>query len=376
MTLLNDVPICLATRDVAFNQDVKALVAKNGVVSAYLNYAIHAAKPTLLSAVDLAGHGTGKLPTDIFKSVRIRLPDEDEQRAIAHILGTLDDKIELNRRTNQTLEAMARAIFKSWFVDFDPVRAKASGEPPESICRRLGLIPELLALFPDSFQESEFGEVPAGWHTSTLAAEAKRYGGFIQTGPFGSQLHAADYVEEGVPVVMPQDLVNRRISVERIVRVTDEMAQRLLRHAVTPGDVVYSRRGDIERHALVSEREEGWLCGTGCLLLRLGDAWPSQAYLSEVLDLPVTREWLVRHAVGATMPNLNTSILGDVPLLIPSESLLNAFEAIARSLRKQQIAKSIESDSLASARDALLPRLLSGALPLAAAESVLQCEGA
>lgn len=302
--------------------------------------------------------------------LQIPVPPLAEQRAIAHILGTLDDKIELNRRTNETLEAMARAIFKSWFVDFDPVRAKASGESSESICRRLGLTPEFLALFPDSFRESELGEVPAGWNTSTLAAEAKRYGGFIQTGPFGSQLHASDYVDEGVPVVMPQDLVDRRISVGRIVRVTVEMAQRLSRHAVKPGDVVYSRRGDVERHALVSEREVGWLCGTGCLLVRLGDAWLSQAYLSEVLDLPVTREWLVRHAVGATMPNLNTSILGNVPLLIPSESLLSAFESIAGPLRKQQVAKSIESDSLAAVRDALLPKLLGGELGVCEVDSL------
>lgn len=327
-----------------------------------------------LKSIDFGGYNSGSAQPSLNRNfiypIEIEVPGIDDQSAIAHILGTLDDKIELNRRTNETLEAMARAIFKSWFVDFDPVRAKASGEPPESICRRLGLTPELLALFPDSFLESELGEVPAGWNTSTLAAEAKRHGGFIQTGPFGSQLHAADYVDEGVPVVMPQDLLDRRISVGRIVRVTDEMAQRLSRHAVKPGDVVYSRRGDVERHALVSEREVGWLCGTGCLLVRLGDAWPSQAYLSEVLDLPVTREWLVRHAVGATMPNLNTSILGDVPLLIPSESLLSAFESIAGPLRKQQVAKSIESDSLAAARDALLPKLLSGELGVCEVDSL------
>src|SRR5262249_54157861 len=88
--------------------------------------------------------------------------------AIAHILGTLDDKIELNRRINETLEAIARAIFNSWFVDFDPVRAKANGEPPKSICRRLHLTPDLLALFPDRFQGSELGEIPEGWRNGSL----------------------------------------------------------------------------------------------------------------------------------------------------------------------------------------------------------------
>lgn len=305
-------------------------------------------------------HLTGKA----VDALELTLPPIEVQEAIARILKSLDDKIELNRCINETLEAMARAIFQSWFVDFDPVRAKASGESADSICQRLGLTLELLALFPDRLEDSELGEIPVGWNHSTLAAEAKRCGGFIQTGPFGSQLHASDYVDEGVPVVMPQDLNNRRISVERIVRVTEEMAQRLTRHRVKPGDVVYSRRGDVERHALVSDREAGWLCGTGCLLVRLGAAWPSQAYLSEVLDLPVTREWLVRHAVGATMPNLNTSILGDVPLLMPSEPLLHAFEAVAGPFRTQQVASSVESDSLAHTRDALLPKLLNGKIGL------------
>jgi type I restriction enzyme S subunit len=319
---------------------------------------------------ELRSRATGTTVVGIKQSelrkVNLTLPPYYSQKWIGHILGTLDDKIELNRRMNETLEAMARAIFQSWFVDFDPVRAKASGESADSICQRLGLTSELLALFPDSLEDSELGEIPVGWNHSTLAAEAKRCGGFIQTGPFGSQLHASDYVDEGVPVVMPQDLNNRRISVERIVRVTEEMAQRLTRHRVKPGDVVYSRRGDVERHALVSDREAGWMCGTGCLLVRLGAAWPSQAYLSEVLDLPVTREWLVRHAVGATMPNLNTSILGDVPLLMPSEPLLHAFEAVAGPFRTQQVASSVESDSLAHSRDALLPKLLNGEIGLEA----------
>ena len=86
----------------------------------------------------------------------VALPPLPEQRAIAHILGTLDDKIELNRRMNETLEAMARALFKSWFVDFDPVRAKAEGRDP-------GLPKHIADLFPDSFEDSELGEIPKGW---------------------------------------------------------------------------------------------------------------------------------------------------------------------------------------------------------------------
>ena len=99
------------------------------------------------------------------RTMLMQLPPLPEQRAIAHILGTLDDKIELNRRMNETLEAMARALFKSWFVDFDPVRAKAQGRDP-------GPPPALAALFPDSFEDSELGEIPKGWEVRSLDAIA------------------------------------------------------------------------------------------------------------------------------------------------------------------------------------------------------------
>jgi type I restriction enzyme S subunit len=299
------------------------------------------------------------------RGMSITAPGPDNQRAIAHILGTLDDKIEVNRRLGETLEAMARAIFTSWFVDFDPVRAKSSGEAPDAICRRLRLTPDLLALFPDRFQDSELGEIPERWEASTLAEQAERCGGVIQTGPFGSQLHASDYLAGGVPVVMPQDMQNRRVCTTRVARIAEEDASRLSRHRLQPGDVVYSRRGDVERHAVITVREAGWLCGTGCLLVRLGPAWPSPTYLSLALDQPLTRNWISRHAVGATMPNLNTAILGNVPMLLPSDSLIRAFDASVSVLAGERNALDLEGESLASLRDTLLPKLISGELRVA-----------
>src|SRR5262249_14844890 len=118
MTLHNDVPICVAMRDMAFNQDIKALQPKAGVDASFLTYWLLAKKRTLLRSVDFAGHGTGRLNTDTLKAMSVALPSLPEQKAIAAVLGTLDDKIELNRRMNATLEAMARALFQSWFVDF------------------------------------------------------------------------------------------------------------------------------------------------------------------------------------------------------------------------------------------------------------------
>src|SRR5690606_5493274 len=119
----------------------------------------------------LSGSAQPQLPIRDIKRLRIHLPPLSEQREIARILGSLDDKIELNRRMNETLEATARAIFKSWFVDFDPVRAKAEGRQPE------GMDAETAALFPDSFEESELGLIPKGWRVGRLSETIQIIGG-------------------------------------------------------------------------------------------------------------------------------------------------------------------------------------------------------
>jgi type I restriction enzyme S subunit len=309
------------------------------------------------------------IPSTTRSAVYVReleIPSPAEQRKIAGILGALDDRIELNRKLNETLEATARAIFKSWFVDFDPVRAKAEGREPE------GMDAATAALFPDSFEFSETGRLPQGWQFTTLGAEAQRHGGRIQTGPFGSQLHASDYVAEGVPVVMPQDLSNRRVSTARVARIKESYAVRLSRHRLEVGDIIYSRRGDVERHAQISIREAGWLCGTGCLLVRMGPLWPSPAFISLALDRPETRAWISQHAIGATLPNLNTGILSAVPLIVPTESLLQAFTSVADPIEQLISANNDQSHSLAIIRDTLLPRLISGKLRVPEAEAMLE----
>ena len=155
------------------------------------------------------------------------------------------------------------------------------------------------------------------WKWELLGEVCRRGGGGIQTGPFGSQLHASDYVAVGVPSIMPRNIAEDRVDVDGIARITPSDAERLSRYLVKPGDIVYSRRGDVERRALITERESGWLCGTGCLRVRLGEGIVYPPYASYFLSHPASREWVVRHAVGATMPNLNSSILGALPFLLP-----------------------------------------------------------
>jgi len=176
------------------------------------------------------------------------------------------------------------------------------------------------------------GEVPEHWEFTTLGEVCRRGGGNIQTGPFGSQLHAADYVPVGVPSIMPTNIGENRIVEDGIVRITEADANRLGQHRLRAGDIVYSRRGDVGKRALIREREEGWFCGTGCLKVRLGSGVVDPLFASLYLGHPSVKEWIVRHAVGATMPNLNTSIMSAVPFALPPLSEQKAIAHILGTL--------------------------------------------
>lgn len=172
------------------------------------------------------------------------------------------------------------------------------------------------------------------WTLTTLGEVCSRQGGSIQTGPFGSQLHASDYVKKGIPVVMPANIgTDGGIDETGIARVELHHVERLSQHKLQLGDVVFSRRGDVTRNALVEPNQIGWLCGTGCLKVRLGDESITLAkFISYCLRLPETKDWLIRHAVGATMPNLNTGILSAVPISIPPLTVQQAITEILGAL--------------------------------------------
>ena len=261
-------------------------------------------------------HSTGTtnlgLPREDFLAFEVP-PISEERRCLVELLQTLDDKIELSRRMSETLETTARAIFNDWFVDFGPTRAKMEGRAPY-------LAPEIWSLFPDRLDDQ--GK-PEGWGVATLKEIASQSDGQIRTGPFGSQLHQADYELFGTPVVMPANLTTGEIVEEGIARIGQEMAGRLSDHAMIEGDIVYGRRGDIGRKALIGPDEAGWICGTGCLRISIHSAKYPPLYLFHHLDRPDIREWIAARAIGATMPNLNTGILGQVEVLTPTIEIAN-----------------------------------------------------
>ena len=164
----------------------------------------------------------------------------------------------------------------------------------------------------------------------------------IQTGPFGSQLHQSDYSDGGIPVVMPKDLVDGHISEDSIARVSMSHVDRLSRHKIEVGDILYSRRGDVGRCAFATEVEQGWLCGTGCLRVTIDQSKAIPKFIFYQLQKAETIGWVEKHAVGSTMLNLNTSILESVPIELPSIAeqqmivhVLSAYDDLIENNRKQ-----------------------------------------
>lgn len=164
----------------------------------------------------------------------------------------------------------------------------------------------------------------------------------IQTGPFGSQLHMSDYSDEGTPVVMPKDIINGKISESSIARVSENHVKRLNRYVVFTGNILYARRGNVGKCAYVSEKENGWLCGTGCLNVESNLDVVDSKFLFFQLQTPETVGWIQKNAVGATMLNLNTEILSRVPISLPPletqqkiASILSAYDDLIENNCKQ-----------------------------------------
>jgi type I restriction enzyme S subunit len=189
----------------------------------------------------------------------------------------------------------------------------------------------------------------AAWTEATLGEICDQAEGLIQTGPFGSQLHQSDYSEDGIPVVMPKDIIEGRIAADTIARIAPDHVERLSRHKLRSGDIVYGRRGDIGRQALIRPEQAGWLCGTGCLRLSLGDSVIDSLFLHYYLRQEDVINWITNQAVGATMPNLNTGILRSVPVRFPAlpiqrriASILSAYDdLIENSQRRIKILESM-----------------------------------
>jgi type I restriction enzyme S subunit len=178
------------------------------------------------------------------------------------------------------------------------------------------------------------------WRHITLGDLAKTKGCTIQTGPFGSQLHKHEYKAEGIGVVNPTHMADRRVIHDSVPCVSEEVAHRLSKHRVRPGDLLFARRGEIGRHALITESESGWLCGTGCFLVRVNGPESDSTYISFYLSTDESVEWLNRHAAGVVMPNLSNNVLQRVPVALPplpeQKKIAHILSTVQRAIEAQE----------------------------------------
>lgn len=285
--------------------------------------------------------------------------EESEQRAIAHILGTLDDKIELNRRMNETLEAMARALFKAWFVDFEPVRAKLEGRWQRSQSLP-GLPAHLYDLFPDRLVDSELGEIPEGWKVKVL-------GDFVTIKRGGSPRPIQDFIRpDGFPWVKIADATSAPsrflfqtkefIKEEGLAKtVLLKKSSLILSNSATPGLPMF-----LELDACI---HDGWLYFPK--KNTFNDRYLYQLFLE-------IREDLVAQGNGSVFTNLKTDILRAQKIVNAPEELLEAFDCLIQPLFVKLLAVNTESRTLAQLRDALLPKLISGELRVGTAEATVR----
>ena len=280
-----------------------------------------------------------------FYSIPVTVPPLPEQRAIAHILGTLDDKIELNRRMNQTLEEMARAIFQDWFVDFGPVRAKLEGREPY-------LPPDLWSLFPDRLVDSELGEIPEGWEVKSLASVAKLNPESWSRANSPTDIEYVDLANTKWGVIEStqrfpwKDAPSRA---KRVLRTGDTIVG-----TVRPGNGSYSFVGI-----------DGLTGSTGFAVLR-----PSHSRFRELVYLAATAhdniEYLAHRADGAAYPAVRPEIVAKAEVAIPTAEtdILDWFSTTVGSILHKVEATKTESRPLASQRDTLLPKLVSGEIKM------------
>ena len=319
--------LAIAANPIATNQGFRSLIVRPAYDHEFLYYWLSG------NIEELERHSSGstfkELSGTALKQIRLRLPvDRDEQRAIARILGTLDNKIELNRRMNATLEAMARALFQSWFVDFDPVRAKLDGRPPAA------LDPATAALFPEHLEDSPLGHIPKGWEVGRLDD--------VLTLQRGFDLPTPDRTHGKYPVMAASGPNGCH----------DKFMVR------GPG-VTTGRSGVLGRVFFI--HGDFWPLNTSLWVKEFKRVSPAYAFhLLRGLDFEMFN-------AGSAVPTLNRNHVHNLPVVMPPKNIVEAFNAQVMPLMKRQKANEDQSRALATLRDTLLPKLLSGELSVAEA---------
>ena len=335
-----------------------AVVSAKSVDPRFLYYYL-TSKPFTAYLTRIAESHTSAYPAfnpDVIENAELLLPTDPEQRTIAHILGSLDDKIELNRQMNRTLEKMAQAIFKSWFIDFDPVRAKAEGRDP-------GLPKEIADLFPDSFEDSELGPIPKGWKVRPIGEAVQCVGGSTPS------TKNPKYWDGGTnPFVTPKDMSSLIspviLGTER--HITDAGVEKISSRQLPVGTVLLSSRAPIGYLAIT---EIPVSVNQGIIAMICNGDLPNHY----VLQWTRTNMDIIKsNAGGTTFAEISKRNFRPIPVVIPPLDLLDAFVDQVGPLHQQLVLNCLESRELTAIRDTLLPKLISGELRVPDAEKLVE----
>ncbi len=367
------IQVGIAEREVAFNQDVKCLIAKDGLIEPWfiLTWFI-ANKNYLLGKVENTGIGAGKLDTKLLQDIVVNVPPASERKRILNFSKALDDKIELNRQTNETLEKMAQALFKSWFVDFDPVidNALAAGNTiPDELQDRAARRQQQLAkpdhqplpdairqLFPSEFELTEkLGWVPMGWSVSSVGNIIENVGG-------GTPKTKEDaYWIDGIHAFCtPKDMSNMtsKILLNTGRHLTKAGVLKISSGILPVGTVLMSSRAPIGYLAITDIPVS---INQGIIALKQSEKYSSEYLLCWA---EANLEEVVSRANGSTFLEISKKNFRDIPFLEAEGDVLAAFANIVRNYYERITGLQRQVDQLKKLRDTLLPKLISGELRL------------
>ena len=340
--------VVIAGRDCVTNQQINSIIVDDRFSSEFIYYALSTRKSEIRHQA-AGGSAVPILNKGDFSCLEITLPPLAEQKRIADVLGALDDKIELNRRMNATLEATSRALFQSWFVDFDPVRAKLDGRQPS------GMDAATAALFPDSFEESPLGHIPKGWEVKT-AEEISAVG--IGKTPPRKEHHWFSENPADVPWMSIRDLGEAGVFISKTSEFLTSEAVEKFRVRRIPNDTVVLSFKLTMGHVAITDGE--MLSNEAIAHFRLNPETPfGYAYLYCYL------KGFGFDQLGSTSSiatAINSDMVRGIKVLAPPKSVANAFENTVAPIFAQMKSLSRESRTLATLRDTLLPKLLSGEL--------------
>jgi type I restriction enzyme S subunit len=335
-----------------------AVVRPRSVAPGFLSYALRESRFVESIVARSVGVSYPAVNASDVGTISIPLPTASEQHAIAAFLDRetekLDTLVEKKRALIGLLKEKRSALIS---------RTVTRGLPPDA-ARAAGLDPHP-KLTPSGIEW--IGEVPEHWDVKRLKFVAR-----LQTGPFGSQLHASDYVAGGAPIVNPSHLSNGCISPDPDITADEDTRMRLSRHVLAEGDIVLARRGEMGRCALVTEREGGWLCGSGSMRIRVEGHAMHPPLLAWALSTRGIQESLLLSSVGTTMDNLNREIVGDVSIPIPEipEQRVIADYLDREAGRLDQMAARVEEavERLQEYRAALITAAVTGKIDVRGAD--------